>query len=159
MTCSFNFRTLCGTPNYIAPEMLGKKGHSYEVDIWAIGCILYTLLVGKPPFETQSLKDTYARIKNNEYIIPTKISANARHLIQRLLQPDPQKRPTINEVLQFDFFTQGMRMCCLLFALMKIFFCFRIYAYSITDILLDHGAEIPGGSIFSTWFVAAKTSE
>ncbi len=49
-------KTLCGTPNYIAPEMLGKKGHSFEVDIWAIGCILYTLLVGKPPFETQSLK-------------------------------------------------------------------------------------------------------
>ena len=49
-------KTLCGTPNYIAPEMLDKKGHSYEVDIWALGCILYTLLVGKPPFETMSLK-------------------------------------------------------------------------------------------------------
>lgn len=36
--------------------MLDKKGHSYEVDIWALGCILYTLLVGKPPFETMSLK-------------------------------------------------------------------------------------------------------
>lgn len=49
-------KTLCGTPNYIAPEMLDKKGHSYEVDVWAIGCILYTLLVGKPPFETDTLK-------------------------------------------------------------------------------------------------------
>lgn len=100
-------KTLCGTPNYIAPEMLGKKGHSYEVDIWAIGCILYTLLVGKPPFETASLKETYAKIKNNEYQIPSRISAHARHLIQRLLQPDPSKRPTITEVSQFDFFTQG----------------------------------------------------
>lgn len=43
-------RTLCGTPNYIAPEVLGKKGHSYEVDAWSLGCILYTLLIGKPPF-------------------------------------------------------------------------------------------------------------
>ena len=51
-----NVRTLCGTPNYIAPEMLAKNGHSYEVDIWAIGCILFALLVGKPPFETQTLK-------------------------------------------------------------------------------------------------------
>lgn len=52
-------KTLCGTPNYIAPEMLDKKGHSFEVDIWAIGCILYTLLVGKPPFETETLKVTH----------------------------------------------------------------------------------------------------
>lgn len=49
-------KTLCGTPNYIAPEVLDKKGHSFEVDVWAIGCILYTLLFGRPPFETQSLK-------------------------------------------------------------------------------------------------------
>merc|ERR1712088_717777 len=63
-------RTLCGTPNYIAPEVLTKKGHGFEVDIWSTGCIMYTLLVGKPPFETNSLKETYSRIKKNEYIIP-----------------------------------------------------------------------------------------
>ena len=58
-------KTLCGTPNYIAPEVLGKKGHSYEVDVWSLGCILFTLLVGKPPFETQTLKDTYNRWRNS----------------------------------------------------------------------------------------------
>lgn len=79
-------RTLCGTPNYIAPEVLSKKGHSFEVDVWSIGCILYTLLVGKPPFETETLKDTYNRIKNNEYHIPTRIGPLARKLIFRLLQ-------------------------------------------------------------------------
>uniref|UniRef100_A0A915B2S8 Serine/threonine-protein kinase PLK n=2 Tax=Parascaris univalens TaxID=6257 RepID=A0A915B2S8_PARUN len=100
-------KTLCGTPNYIAPEMLGKKGHSYEVDIWAIGCILYTLLVGKPPFETLSLKETYQKIKENDYIIPSRISADARHLIERLLAADPSARPNIHEVAQFDFFTKG----------------------------------------------------
>jgi polo-like kinase 1 len=46
-------RTICGTPNYIAPEVLeGKAGHSYEVDVWSLGVIIYTLIVGKPPFET-----------------------------------------------------------------------------------------------------------
>lgn len=60
-------KTLCGTPNYIAPEILNKKGHSYEVDIWSIGCIMYTLLIGKPPFETSTLKDTYDRIKRCDY--------------------------------------------------------------------------------------------
>lgn len=60
-------KTLCGTPNYIAPEILTKKGHSFEVDIWSIGCIMYTLLIGKPPFETRSLKETYSKIKRCDY--------------------------------------------------------------------------------------------
>ena len=51
-------RTLCGTPNYIAPEVLGQRGHSYEVDVWSVGVILYTMLVGKPPFETSDVKTT-----------------------------------------------------------------------------------------------------
>ncbi|VDP15230.1 unnamed protein product [Soboliphyme baturini] len=100
-------KTLCGTPNYIAPEMLGKKGHSFEVDIWAIGCIVFTLLVGRPPFETNSLKETYNRIKKNESHCPMRISTSARQLIQRLLQPGPHNRPTIKELLSFEFFVSG----------------------------------------------------
>jgi len=50
-------RTVCGTPNYIAPEILDSKGgHSYEVDYWAIGVILYTLVCGRPPFESSEVK-------------------------------------------------------------------------------------------------------
>ena len=60
-------KTLCGTPNYIAPEILEKKGHSFEVDIWSIGCIMYTLFFGRPPFESSSLKETYSRIKKCYY--------------------------------------------------------------------------------------------
>lgn len=53
-------RTICGTPNYIAPEILeGKQGHSYEVDVWSMGVIFYTMLVGKPPYETSDVKTTY----------------------------------------------------------------------------------------------------
>jgi len=100
-------RTLCGTPNYIAPEVLGKKGHSYEVDVWSLGCILYTLLVGKPPFETQTLKDTYTRIKKNEYHIPSRVGPLAKALISKLLQHEPMKRPSVSEVLKDDFLTLG----------------------------------------------------
>ncbi len=64
-------RTICGTPNYIAPEILDSKlGHSYEVDFWSIGVILYTLLVGRPPFESPEVKQTYKRIKANAYAFP-----------------------------------------------------------------------------------------
>jgi len=100
-------KTLCGTPNYIAPEVLGKKGHSYEVDIWSLGCIMYTLLVGKPPFETTSLKETYSRIKKNEYRIPQSVSHSARSLITKMLQSNPDARPGIDAVLNDDFFTSG----------------------------------------------------
>jgi len=100
-------KTLCGTPNYIAPEVLGKKGHSYEVDVWSLGCILYTLLVGKPPFETQTLKETYTRIRKNEYHVPSRVGPLAKNLIQKLLQHDPDKRPSVSEILGDDFMTMG----------------------------------------------------
>jgi len=100
-------RTLCGTPNYIAPEVLTKKGHSYEVDIWSIGCILFTLLVGKPPFETQTLKETYKRIRANEYHVPSRVGLQAKNLIRQLLQDDPVKRPSVANILKDDFLTQG----------------------------------------------------
>mgnify|MGYP000846701926 FL=1 len=59
-------RTICGTPNYIAPEVLdGKVGHSYEVDVWSLGVIIYAMLIGKPPFETPDVKTTYKKIKMN----------------------------------------------------------------------------------------------
>uniref|UniRef100_A0A8B9RB20 Serine/threonine-protein kinase PLK n=1 Tax=Astyanax mexicanus TaxID=7994 RepID=A0A8B9RB20_ASTMX len=100
-------KTLCGTPNYIAPEVLCKKGHSFEVDVWSLGCILYTLLVGKPPFETSCLKETYVRIKKNEYSIPRQINPVAASLIRRMLHADPTLRPSVADLLTDEFFTSG----------------------------------------------------
>ena len=66
--------TICGTPNYIAPEILDSKiGHSYEVDYWSIGVICYTLLSGRPPFESPDVKLTYKKIKSNQYQFPEHI--------------------------------------------------------------------------------------
>ena len=99
-------RTICGTPNYIAPEILeGRQGHSYEVDTWSLGVILYTLLIGKPPFETQDVKTTYKRIRMNVYTFPdgANISDNAKNLIQRILSSDPSQRPKFDEILAHPF--------------------------------------------------------
>lgn len=99
-------RTICGTPNYIAPEVLeGKQGHSYEVDIWSIGVIIYTLIIGKPPFETSDVKTTYKRIRMNAYNFPDTVSITepARDLITKILNNDPGKRPTIDEILQHSW--------------------------------------------------------
>jgi len=107
-TLNVNFRTLCGTPNYIAPEVLNKVGHSFEVDVWSIGCILYTLLIGRPPFETSSLKETYQRIRNCEYSLSkANLSLEANNLIRRMLQSDPLKRPSVKQLLADPFFTCG----------------------------------------------------
>ena len=103
-------RTVCGTPNYIAPEILdGKSGHSYEVDIWSFGVIMYTLIVGKPPFETNNVKETYKRIKMNNYSFPERaiMSDSAKALISEILVLDPSKRPTLDEILESDFFNLG----------------------------------------------------
>lgn len=61
-------RTICGTPNYIAPEVLeGKIGHGYEADIWSLGVIIYLLLDNKAPFEENDVKNTYRRIRMCEF--------------------------------------------------------------------------------------------
>eukprot|EP00802_Teleaulax_amphioxeia_P002425 Tamp_02427.p1 GENE.Tamp_02427~~Tamp_02427.p1 ORF type:complete len:779 (+),score=245.92 Tamp_02427:423-2759(+) len=107
-------KTLCGTPNYIAPEVLdGKNGHSFEVDVWSIGVVLYTCLVGKPPFETSDIKSTYKLIRANSYSFPDRleISEGAKRLVRRILQSRPEARPTIEEILQDEWFLgQGLAL-------------------------------------------------
>lgn len=100
-------RTICGTPNYIAPEVLSSKGgHSYEVDVWSIGVIIYTLLFGRPPFETSDVKKTYKRIKMNDYCFPENndVSDEAKDLISWILKTDPEEWMKLDEILLHGFF-------------------------------------------------------
>ena len=103
-------RSLCGTPNYIAPEILdGKTGHSFEVDIWSLGIIMYALIIGKLPFETNKTKETYKRIRLKNYSFPqnAKISIPAKELIENILVLEPHKRPSLEEILKSDFMNMG----------------------------------------------------
>ncbi|EIW78238.1 Pkinase-domain-containing protein [Coniophora puteana RWD-64-598 SS2] len=105
-------KTICGTPNYIAPEVLFDQanGHSFEVDTWSIGVILYTLIIGRPPFQTKEVKDIYTRIRDNEYEFPSEkyISGEAKSIITRILTPDPSQRPTLLEIIASPFIEQGI---------------------------------------------------
>ncbi|KAL1412064.1 Cell cycle serine/threonine-protein kinase cdc5/MSD2 [Vanrija albida] len=104
-------KTICGTPNYIAPEVLfdTANGHSFEVDVWSVGVILYTLLIGKPPFQTKDVKAIYRRIRENRYEFPAdkEISSSAMDLISSILNSNPDKRPSLQAILQHRWFTDG----------------------------------------------------
>ena len=106
-------KTMCGTPNYIAPEILesdGKRAYSYEVDIWAIGVITYTLLIGKAPYDGGSRKSTYENIRQNDFSFPIKdrfVSHQARMFIRSILTTDPASRLSLDQMLQHPFFTDS----------------------------------------------------
>ncbi|XP_018416040.1 PREDICTED: serine/threonine-protein kinase PLK2 [Nanorana parkeri] len=100
-------RTICGTPNYLSPEVLNKQGHGCESDIWALGCVMYTMMLGRPPFETTNLKETYRCIREAKYSLPSSLMSSAKHLIASMLSRNPEDRPSLDEIIQHDFFTQG----------------------------------------------------
>ena len=104
-------RTMCGTPNYIAPEVLnsnkvGSRGYSFEVDIWSLGVVLYTLAVGRPPFETKEVPATYQRIKACQYSFPlsSNVPPSLQALIKAMLQLHPEDRPTLLKLRDHSFF-------------------------------------------------------
>ncbi|NXJ96489.1 PLK5 kinase, partial [Corythaixoides concolor] len=94
------------TPGYLAPEVLDRKGHRVPADVWALGCAMYTVLTGSPPFEAAQRQELYRRIRAARYPLPQHLSPHARALIARLLAPEPAARPSLRDVLHHRFFTQ-----------------------------------------------------
>ncbi|XP_029358535.1 aurora kinase A [Echeneis naucrates] len=93
--------TLCGTLDYLPPEMIEGKTHDEKVDLWSLGVLCYEFLVGKPPFEAKTHEDTYRRISRVEYTYPAQfnVSAGAKDLVSRLLKHNPMHRLPIQGVL------------------------------------------------------------
>lgn len=94
---------MCGTPNFISPEVASRGSHGLEADVWGLGCLLYTLLVGKPPFETQGVKSTLTRVVMDDYRLPSYLSPEAKDLIDSLLQKNPKDRIGLEQILEHPF--------------------------------------------------------
>ncbi|KAK6744018.1 hypothetical protein RB195_010986 [Necator americanus] len=92
-------QTVCGTLDYLPPEMIGGKSHDHTVDNWAIGVLLYEMLVGKPPFEFPDQQQTLQMIMNCRFIIPSFVSEGPSDLIRKLVVKEPSMRLTLSGVL------------------------------------------------------------
>ncbi|CAM9864535.1 unnamed protein product [Ectocarpus sp. 13 AM-2016] len=93
-------QTFCGTLDYLPPEMVEGKEHNEAVDIWALGVLMYELLVGNPPFDAQGHSATYRRIINVDLRYPSHVTPEARDLIGRLIRKKPSDRLPLERVPQ-----------------------------------------------------------
>ena len=78
--------------DFCCSEVATRSAHGLEADVWSVGCMLYTILVGKPPFDTQGVRNTLNRVISAEFSLPDSLSKEARHLIQCLLRKNPSER-------------------------------------------------------------------
>ncbi len=90
--CSYKTYTLCGTPEYIAPEILLGKGHGKGVDWWTLGILLYEMLCGQPPFIDDDPMGIYKLIMEGYVSFPSHVDRSARSLIKKLLTADLTRR-------------------------------------------------------------------
>ncbi|KAM5255648.1 serine/threonine-protein kinase PLK4 isoform 2-T2 [Ctenodactylus gundi] len=99
--------TLCGTPNYISPEIATRSAHGLESDVWSLGCMFYTLLIGRPPFDTDTVKNTLNKVVLADYEVPTFLSREAKDLIHQLLRRNPADRLSLSSVLDHPFMSRN----------------------------------------------------
>ncbi|KAL4189880.1 hypothetical protein AMTRI_Chr08g167680 [Amborella trichopoda] len=102
--------TLCGTPAYVAPEILAKKGYDgRKIDIWSCGIILYVLTAGYLPFNDPNLMVMYKKIYKGDFRCPRWMSPDLRRILGRLLDTNPETRITVSEIMNDPWFSRGFK--------------------------------------------------
>uniref|UniRef100_A0A2P2NFP9 non-specific serine/threonine protein kinase n=1 Tax=Rhizophora mucronata TaxID=61149 RepID=A0A2P2NFP9_RHIMU len=102
--------TQCGTPAYVAPEVLRKKGYDgSKADIWSCGVILYVLLAGFLPFQDENIMKMYRKIFKAEFQVPPWFSTEARRLISKLLVVNPERRISIPSIMRVPWFGKDFK--------------------------------------------------
>ncbi|KAJ6979272.1 hypothetical protein NC653_027430 [Populus alba x Populus x berolinensis] len=102
--------TTCGTPAYVAPEVINKKGYDGpKADIWSCGVILFVLLAGFLPFHDQNLMELYRKITKGEFRCPNWFHPEAKKLLSRILDPHPSSRTSIEKITKNCWFRKGYK--------------------------------------------------
>lgn len=97
-------KSICGTRNYLPPEMLLGKAYSFEADMWCLGIMIYRMLCGVFPFDGRRTSEVFERIKHGHVHVPNWLSEDARYLLSNLLEKRMEHRATIDTVKQMRFF-------------------------------------------------------
>jgi len=95
--------TLCGTLDYLAPEMLDYRGYDEKIDLWCLGVFTYEMIIGKPPFDSQTQQETIRLIRSINLTFLSTTSNEARDFIKSLIQRNPNDRLPLKDVVQHPF--------------------------------------------------------